>query len=178
MTDEHAPRLPRVLIVDDELEIINALESALNHYAAPFTREYAMTGIGAIELVRIKCFGLVLLDIDLPDLTGGAAYQIRKLDPHLPIVLFSNHNEEVADPIKALVPDVLFLLKADWMGRPQELIAKIVELIGDRTCDDEALHRSEQPYAGQDRTVPKSLPLPSELEDGARRFLTAKGYQL
>lgn len=173
MTQE--TRQPRVLIVDDEPEIVGSIEAAFAHFDAPFVREYAMTGIGAIELVRMKCFGLVLLDLDLPDLTGGAAYQIRKLDPALPIMLFSNHGEEVAEPVITAVPGTTYLLKSEWMGKPQELIALIVEKIGDRTCDEE-IHASEHPHGSHDRTVPKSLPLPDELDAGARRFLVAKGY--
>jgi FixJ family two-component response regulator len=59
---------PAVLIVDDEKNILLALALALEKL--PLTVETADTGTAALQKIAAKSYGLLLLDLRLPDLDG------------------------------------------------------------------------------------------------------------
>ena len=83
----------RILAVDDDKDLLNALQAALefSHLA---TTGVATAGV-AIELLKKESFDLVLLDILLPDMDGlEACSRIREISEHAktPIVFVSSHD--------------------------------------------------------------------------------------
>ncbi len=65
-------RLPRVLLVDDEEEILNALKRCLRRRAEV---EVAENGLAALERMAAGEFDLVLCDLVMPVLDGAEAWQ-------------------------------------------------------------------------------------------------------
>ncbi len=82
------PGAMRVLIVDDDQDIRRALLDLLEsrHYMA----KSVGTGVQALEQVRDQRFGVVILDLELPDVNGlEVLRRLKEGDPILPIVMLT-----------------------------------------------------------------------------------------
>jgi two-component system, OmpR family, KDP operon response regulator KdpE len=89
-----------VLVVDDELALRKALRLSLS--ASGFTVEEARSGEEALGTVRGHPFDLVLLDINMPGISGiDACRKIRGISPHAGIVMVSVRDRE-DDKVRAL----------------------------------------------------------------------------
>lgn len=78
----------RVLIVDDDQDIRRALLDLLEsrHYMA----KSVGTGVQALEQVRDQRFGVVILDLELPDVNGlEVLRRLKEGDPTLPIIMLT-----------------------------------------------------------------------------------------
>lgn len=85
---DKGPRLPRILVVDDESIIADTIVQILNR--SGFVAEAAYNGKQAIESAREHCPELVLSDVMMPAIDGvETAIAIRELCPDTRIVLFS-----------------------------------------------------------------------------------------
>ena len=60
--------MPKILLVDDEERFVKSLHAILKHY--DYQCMEAQTGFEAIRLLKNGHFDLVLLDVDLPDMSG------------------------------------------------------------------------------------------------------------
>lgn len=85
---------PRVLIVDDEPQILRALRVALR--ANGYEVEDAMTGKAALEAVAVRPPELILLDLALPDIDGVEVCRRVREWSRIPIIVLSAHGEEEA----------------------------------------------------------------------------------
>jgi two-component system, OmpR family, KDP operon response regulator KdpE len=90
----------RVLVVDDERPIRRALHTSLSTLG--FEIEEASGGEEALSLIRNERYEAVLLDINMPDMSGiEACRAIRDLSPRLPIVIVTVRDSQ-EDKIEAL----------------------------------------------------------------------------
>ncbi|CUN05749.1 response regulator transcription factor [Turicibacter sanguinis] len=83
----------KILIVDDEIEIIELLETVLKHEG--FSHIFhATTGTEALSLLKALNPDLVLLDVMLPDLSGHQL--IKEIHQHrqIPVLFISAKTEE------------------------------------------------------------------------------------
>jgi CheY-like chemotaxis protein len=82
----------QILIVDDNEHLRQVLASMLRF--SGYEVSEAATGTQAIERAVFAKPNLILMDIDLPDITGSDAAQVIRKDPrtaHIPIVGLSAH---------------------------------------------------------------------------------------
>ena len=81
---------PRILIVDDEFELVSALEERLN--LRGFKARGVSTGTDAlVSLEEWRC-DVVLLDVKMPGLGGLELMEkIREEYPHIEVVLLTGH---------------------------------------------------------------------------------------
>jgi DNA-binding response OmpR family regulator len=78
----------RTLIVDDDKSVREALSKVLREEG--FEPSQAADGVEAFERMEKLKFGLVLLDIGLPGLTGWEVYErIQREDPALPVIVIT-----------------------------------------------------------------------------------------
>jgi two-component system KDP operon response regulator KdpE len=110
----------RVLVVDDEAAIRRFLRTGLT--AEGYELVDAATGIDAIGLVTKQSFGLVILDLGLPDMDGAEVLQQIRRTSLVPIIVLSVRSDE-----KGKVA-ALDLGADDYVTKPfgmDELIARI-----------------------------------------------------
>ncbi len=76
---------PRVLIVDDEPQILRALRVALR--ANGYDVEEAMAGESALEAVAVRPPELIILDVALPDIDGVEVCRRIREWSRIPIIV-------------------------------------------------------------------------------------------
>jgi len=92
-------RTVNILLVDDDATVIGALRKILADFGQ---LRFATSGIDALRLVREQTPDLVLLDIEMPDMSGIDVCAAMKQDPHLrevPVIFVTSHDsveQEVA----------------------------------------------------------------------------------
>lgn len=111
----------RVLVVDDEPPLRQALRASLS--ATGFAVEEARSGDEAVYLVKQRSFDLVLLDINMPGLSGfETCGRIRALAPRTGIVMITVRDAE-DDKVRALEAG-----SDDYITKPfllRELVARL-----------------------------------------------------
>ena len=111
---------PRVLIVDDEPQILRFLEPALK--AGEFEVITATTAAQAVKTAATKAPDLILLDLGLPDKDGKEVIRELRSWSQIPIIVLSARDREV-EKIEALD-----LGANDYINKPfgiGELLARI-----------------------------------------------------
>src|SRR6202000_2960197 len=77
-----------ILVVDDEMSIRRALHTTL--FKLGFKTVEAARGEEALSLVRSNTFDAVLLDINMPGMTGiETCRNMRRLSPRIPILMLT-----------------------------------------------------------------------------------------
>ena len=85
-----------VLVVDDERDIVDALEFNLKQ--AGFRVMAALDGTTAVDLARKHHPDVVLLDLMLPDLSGNEVLRILRTEPatkNAAVIVLTARNEEI-----------------------------------------------------------------------------------
>jgi signal transduction histidine kinase/DNA-binding response OmpR family regulator len=86
----------RVLVVDDEPEILNAMQDLLEHLG--YRPELAANGQKGLEKYRSENPDAVLMDINMPEMDGVTCIEkILNYDPNANISIFSGYEEEGVD---------------------------------------------------------------------------------
>ena len=110
-----------VLVVDDEAALRKVIRASLA--ASGFSVEEAGTGKDALSLVQHRPFDLVLLDVNMPGMSGiEACRQIRVLAPRTGIVMVTVRDAE-EDKVRALEAGA-----DDYVTKPfqfRELVARL-----------------------------------------------------
>jgi two-component system KDP operon response regulator KdpE len=89
-----------ILVVDDELSIRRALHTTLHNLG--FDTVEAARGEEALSLVRTTTFDIVLLDINMPGMTGiDTCRAMRRMFPRIPILMLTVRSSE-DDKVEAL----------------------------------------------------------------------------
>jgi two-component system KDP operon response regulator KdpE len=89
-----------VLVVDDEISLRRVIRASLA--AKGFVVEEAGNGSDAVRIMQQRPFDLVLLDVNMPGISGvEACRRIRDLSPHTGIVMVTVRDSE-EDKVRAL----------------------------------------------------------------------------
>jgi len=119
----HAPRRPKVLVVDDEQIIADTLAKILDINGYEATAVYS--GLSAVESARDLRPELIISDVIMEDMDGiEAAIQIREFLPSCKILLFSGQaaTADLLENARARGHDFEILAKP---VHPSELLAKL-----------------------------------------------------
>jgi signal transduction histidine kinase/ActR/RegA family two-component response regulator len=124
-TSDDAPRL-KILVVDDEHQVLSTIKDLLDHHGC--TVLSADKGLEALEVIkRHKAdLDLVILDIQMPDMSGDEVYtRLKKIKPDLKVLISSGFEEFTALNNVLLDPQDKFIKKPFKMS---DLMLKINEL--------------------------------------------------
>ena len=125
----HAPLVEgnrRVLVVNDEPHIRRVLEAALG--SGGFDVMMASDGVQGLDELGRKAFGLVILDLMMPNKTGLEAYfEISAFDASVPVVFSSGFNE--SDLMQQLPPRTraIFLKKPYLASDLRQFVESLIE---------------------------------------------------
>jgi two-component system nitrogen regulation response regulator GlnG len=119
--------MPRVLVVDDDRAIRQLIGKVFAH------TEYDVEGAGhvdeALAIIRAKSPDVVLLDIELPEISGLEAFeQIRALDAKLPVIYITGggSSNTAIEAMKLGAFD--YVLKPLDVTHVRELVDKAAEI--------------------------------------------------
>lgn len=114
---------PKVLIVDDEPDVVSLIERTLTSDGFDVVKAY--DGIGALDLISTEKPDLVLLDLMMPMMSGYEVCQQIKSNPqtrNIPVVCLSSAHTPDARAHSLKAGAVELITKPFF---PQELIAQI-----------------------------------------------------
>jgi DNA-binding response OmpR family regulator len=118
----------RVLLVDDEKELVSALSERLEMRG--IQARWVTTGKAALEAAQAECFDLAVLDVKMPGM-GGLELKERLAQscPRLKFIFLTAYgSEQVFDSVANDIGDEFYLVKPININ---ELMAKIKALSGE-----------------------------------------------
>lgn len=136
-------RTPWVLLVDDDPNILDTVKDILeeHHYVVGT----AMRGDQAIQLLDQKPYNIVVVDFQLPDLTGlELARKVRERDEHTCVILMTGHAslEMAVKAIQEAVYD--YLIKPVDPAQLQRTIERALEKQRLTLENQQLLHNLQQ----------------------------------
>jgi two-component system response regulator MprA len=120
MVNSLEPRVPELLVVDDDRKLLPLLERGLRFEG--FGVACAYSGAEALAMARATPPDLVLLDVGMPDLDGFEVLRELRRQSDVPVVMLTA-KDEVSDKVGALD-----LGADDYVAKPfafDELVARI-----------------------------------------------------
>lgn len=117
----------RILIVDDHQLIIDGLRGFIESNSDYQIVGEANTGADAIRLTSVLSPDLILMDIEMPEMSGiQACQEIKKSFPQIKIIIVSMHNEKQL--IKKLIDQGAdgYLLKNSHQKEVMDAIEKVL----------------------------------------------------
>jgi two-component system cell cycle sensor histidine kinase/response regulator CckA len=118
----------RVLVVDDEPEILNAMQDLLEYLG--YRPELAANGKKGLEKYRSTKPDAVLMDINMPEMDGITCIEkILNFDPNANISVFSGYEEEGLDGMSQRAKDSIkdYLAKPVGLDTLSALLAKMLK---------------------------------------------------
>ncbi|MCB5250637.1 MAG: response regulator [Candidatus Cloacimonadales bacterium] len=103
----------RIIVVDDDADILEFLQYELHTYDEGFTINTFENGFSALDFVMQNKCDIVITDIAMPDMNGYELYQkIKYSRPNLPIIMMTGFgydpNHTVVNAKKAGLRNVIF----------------------------------------------------------------------
>lgn len=118
----------RVLLVDDEEELVSALVERLSYRGV--MAEYVLNGLDAVKKIIENGYDVVVIDLKMPGMSGVEVVKvIREERPELPLLLITGHGSP-ADQLEEL-PEGVY----DYLAKPinlEDLIEKMEEAIASK----------------------------------------------
>ena len=127
------PTGPRVLIVDDEADIRESLQTLLE--LEGYRVEAAATGTEGLVRVSEHPFDLVLLDLALPDANGMELLsEIHNRDSELPVVMITAYGT-VENAVRAMQAGAANFIQKPWDN--EKLLADLRAIVARRKAEEE-----------------------------------------
>jgi two-component system, OmpR family, response regulator len=116
-----AVRMQRILVVDDEPSIVDAVSTSLRYEG--FEVEEATSGRSALEAVQVRAPDLIVLDVMLPDLDGLEVTRRLRFDGLRVPVLFLTARDALEDKVAGLT-----IGGDDYVTKPFALVEVIARV--------------------------------------------------
>lgn len=125
-----------VLIIDDEIEIRESLETLLD--LEGYSVETANDGEEGLAKIGLRAFDLVLLDFALPDRNGLEILKdIRERDPNMAVIMITAYGT-VDNAVKAMQGGAQNFVQKPWDN--DKLLADIRAAVTRRRTEEENIH--------------------------------------
>jgi DNA-binding response OmpR family regulator len=93
MVSAGSPMRKRILVVDDDPDILSILRDRLHCYG--YTVETAGDGCEALAALKLSTYDAMLLDVDIPKLNGlDVLRQSRETNHQMPVAIMTGLNEK------------------------------------------------------------------------------------
>src|SRR6476660_8887635 len=157
MNDVTLPSQGSVLIIDDEAEIRESLQTLLE--IEGYGVETAINGEDGLSRLGERPFDLVLLDLALPGRSGLEILpDIRALDPQISVIMITAYGT-VEDAVRAMQSGAANFLQKPWDN--EKLLADVRAVIARRRAEEEniQLKRALKRRYNFENIVGKSEPM-------------------
>jgi CheY-like chemotaxis protein len=125
------PMPKRILIVEDEVSVRNAVRTFLEHQSRLEVCGEAANGLEALEKATQLRPDLVLLDLSMPIMNGvEVASLIRSRMPNTPVVVYTTFDDVLGKPLAATLGIAAIVSKSDGLAK---LLARIEALLESST---------------------------------------------
>jgi len=132
-SDARSAARGRVLIIDDEMEIRESLETLLEFEG--YEVDSAPNGAQGLAKLGDRPFDLVLLDLALPDRNGIELLpEIRSLDPQISVIMITAYGT-VEDAVRAMQSGAANFLQKPWDN--EKLLADVRASVARRRAEEE-----------------------------------------
>ncbi len=109
------PHRARVLVVDDSSLVRRTLQSVIDSDDQLRVVGSAPNGAIALRMVKSKNPDVMILDVEMPDMSGIEVLQVMTREhAHVPVVMFSAHTDRGA----GITMDALLAGAADYVAKP------------------------------------------------------------
>src|ERR1700688_3226780 len=133
MTESPSPAQGCVLIIDDEAEIRESLQTLLEFEG--YEVEAAANGTEGLSKLGDRPFDLVLLDLALPDRNGIELLpEIRTIDPQISVIMITAYGT-VEDAVRAMQSGAANFLQKPWDN--EKLLADVRAVVARRRAEEE-----------------------------------------
>src|SRR5713101_858776 len=149
--------LGRVLVIDDEAEIRESLETLLQ--LEGYAVASAATGNEVTALLGERTFDIVLLDLALPDKNGmDVLAEIRMLNPQQPVILITAYGT-VENAVRAMQSGATNFIQKPWDN--EKLLADVRAAVARQRAEEEnvQLKRALKQRYDFENIVGKSEPM-------------------
>lgn len=103
-----------ILIVEDDDDLRDALSDTLK--LSRYSVLAAQDGMAAIEVLKTQAVGLVITDVQMPNMTGlGLLHEIKSRWPHIPVLLMTAYGE-ISQAVEAMREGA-----CDYLSKPFEV---------------------------------------------------------
>lgn len=138
----------RILVIDDHALIREGIAQVIRSLDASIEIVQAGTCAAGLEAARDGAFGLVLLDLNLPDQPGSEALKVfRERHPEMPVVIVSGQEDRDTVLRTLELGAKAFIPKSGDPGRLRDAVAALLE--GRVFLPDDVLASSILPKAAQ-----------------------------
>lgn len=156
-------RKKRVLLVDDAVVVRKALSQAIAQDSALEVAGTAANGRLGLAKFLATTPDIVLLDVEMPEMDGlETVRQLRKVDPRVPIIMFSSVTEHGA----AVTLEAMSLGATDYVTKPSNIdgVATLDAITRDLIPKIRALCH----LPGGPGIIQREMPIPPRLPTQAR----------
>ena len=102
---------PSLLFVDDEPNVLSAINRVLNQYRGKWDINFASSGADAIDFMSNYIVDVMVTDMAMPEMDGKKLiYRLHELFPNTVPIVLSGH-WDIATSLRELGPNVRFLSK-------------------------------------------------------------------
>ena len=132
------PRQPRILVVDDQPQIVALYSRALER--AGYKAQPAVTAEAALAAVRLTPPDAILVDLNMPYINGmGLLYRVRAVHPDLPVALITgaaNIDDQTLRDVRALRAGLHFkpLSNTELVHVAEDLVGASYASLIERAC--------------------------------------------
>ena len=151
---------PHVLLVEDEMNVAKGLQMVMNE--SGYNVDVAMTGEGALRLIKGANYDLLVADLKLPDINGMVVVEeVRERWPDTKVVIITGY------PAVASAVQALKMGAADYLQKPftdDEFKATVSEALHEERSEslEELIAETENERLIQKQEVIKVLDRTSE----------------
>jgi len=128
----------RILIIDDDYEILDMLKILLE--VEEYSVDTASNGFTGLEKLKKSSYDIIILDLNLPDITGEQLCKAIRKNINTPILILSA-KESVTDKVLCLEYGA-----DDYITKPfqnMELIARVKAILRRCSCSGVSLSQNE-----------------------------------
>ena len=130
MTSGTAKERKRILVVDDDDQILYVWRGALEGHVKEWQVDTAMDGFEALEKIRTTSFDLIVTDLKMDGMDGcDLTVAIRSLAGNVPVIWITAYPESGAQARADALGVARFVNKPIGIARIRQIVAQTLEEI-------------------------------------------------